>query len=111
MTGSLVWYFGYVDYLHVLKLWMMSKSPSHIPAHDIRVFSLATDVGYGAHSGFKVATLMFTTLPSLVLDYKTNNQWNINVQTPELMHILVLDTHFLGMTPLNDVDHLSHKYE
>ncbi|KAI1145588.1 hypothetical protein F4825DRAFT_443498 [Nemania diffusa] len=111
MTGSLVWYFGYVDYLHVLKLWMMSKSPSHIPAHDIRVFSLATDVGYGAHSGFKVATLMFTTLPSLVLDYKTNNQWNINVQTPELMHILVLDTHFLGMTPLNDVDHLSHKYD
>ncbi|KAI1749840.1 hypothetical protein F4782DRAFT_511720 [Xylaria castorea] len=90
---------------------LVSKSLGDIPAHDIRVFSLATNLGFGDNSLSKVATLMFVTIPSIVKGKNSNNEWEIIIQSPEPGYCLVLDTHFGGMTTMNDVDHLSHRFD
>ncbi|GAW20388.1 hypothetical protein ANO14919_098940 [Xylariales sp. No.14919] len=54
---------------------------------------------------------MFTTIPSLLRDYGSNSEWEITIHTPEPGNFLLLDTHFNGMTTLNDVDPLSHRYD
>ncbi|KAF2973525.1 hypothetical protein GQX73_g157 [Xylaria multiplex] len=90
---------------------LVAKSLGDISAHHVRVFSLATDLGFGNSSLSKVATVMFATIPSRVLDYKSNQEWDIPIQVPEPGNYLVLDTHFSGMTIMNDVDHLSHMYD
>ncbi|KAI0971965.1 hypothetical protein F4678DRAFT_430685 [Xylaria arbuscula] len=90
---------------------LMSTSLGDVPAHSVRVFSLATNLSYGDNSPSKVATVMFSTIPSLVHDSKSRDTWEIPIQTSEAMHYLLLDTHFEGMTAMNDVDYLSHKYD
>ncbi|TGJ85994.1 hypothetical protein E0Z10_g2737 [Xylaria hypoxylon] len=90
---------------------LTSASLGDIPAHNVRVFSLASNLGFGDNSLSKVATLMLLTILSLVHDYKSNAEWNIPIQSPQPGHYLVLDTHFEGMTTMNDVDQLSHKYD
>ncbi|KAJ2988150.1 hypothetical protein NUW58_g4128 [Xylaria curta] len=87
---------------------LVSKNLGDISAHHVRVFSLATELSFGDSSVSKVATLMFAAIPSLVQDYKSKEQWEIPTQGAEPGHRLVMDTHFEGMTTLNDVDHLSH---
>ncbi|KAI0406999.1 hypothetical protein F4802DRAFT_605837 [Xylaria palmicola] len=90
---------------------LVSKGLTDIAAHHVRVFSLATDLGFGDGPPTKVATIMFATVPSLVRDHKSNRQWEISIRVPGHEHCLVLDTQFDGMTTLNDVDPLSHRYD
>ncbi|TRX90263.1 hypothetical protein FHL15_008808 [Xylaria flabelliformis] len=90
---------------------LVSKSLGDILAHDVRVFSLATNLGFGNNSPSKVATLMFSTIPSIIRDKNSKNEWETIIPGPETGHILVLDTHFEGMTTINDVDYLSHRFD
>ncbi|KAI0438618.1 hypothetical protein F4803DRAFT_534503 [Xylaria telfairii] len=90
---------------------LVSKSLGDIPARDVRVFSVTTNLGFGDNSLSKVATLMFATIPSVVRGKNNTKEWEICIQTPKPGHSLVLDTHFEGMTPMNDMDHLSHRFD
>ncbi|KAI0861632.1 hypothetical protein F4860DRAFT_475705 [Xylaria cubensis] len=90
---------------------LVSKSLGDILAHDVRVFSLATNLGFGDDSPSKVATLMFSTIPSIIRDKSSRNEWETIIPGPENGHCLVLDTHFEGMTTINDVDYLSHRFD
>ncbi|KAK3342072.1 hypothetical protein B0T25DRAFT_358324 [Lasiosphaeria hispida] len=83
---------------------------SDIAVNSIRVFSLATTLNHRETSMSKVATLMFLTTPS-ILQYSPPNQdeWPLisSGSQSDGSH-LILDTHFMGMTPLNDVDGSGH---
>jgi hypothetical protein len=76
----------------------------------IRILSLATALTFGETliPPSKVATLMFSSPPSLVLNRSDANEWAVD-QDPDCD--LVLDTHFMGMTPLNDVKDADHVAE
>ncbi|OTA77633.1 hypothetical protein M434DRAFT_382717 [Hypoxylon sp. CO27-5] len=52
---------------------------------------------------------MFLKHPNLIETEKGISEWSIPV--PGLEKPLVLDTHFLGMTPLNDVERETHKFD
>ncbi|KAI1311218.1 hypothetical protein F5Y03DRAFT_324179 [Xylaria venustula] len=90
---------------------LTSTSLGDIPTQSVRVFSLATNLSYGDSSPSKVATVMFSTIPSLVRNNKNKDTWEIPIQKPEPGNHLLLDVHFEGMTAMNDVDSLSHKYD
>ncbi|KAI0100545.1 hypothetical protein GGR51DRAFT_532387 [Nemania sp. FL0031] len=90
---------------------LIAKSLGDISVHDIRVFSLATNLSFGDNSPSRVATLMFLTWPLIVRDSQDKNEWEIPIHIHDSGHCLVLDTHFEGITSMNDVEHLSHKYD
>ncbi|KAI1354798.1 hypothetical protein F5Y01DRAFT_239570 [Xylaria sp. FL0043] len=90
---------------------LVSTSLGDIAAGDVCVFSLATSLGFANSSQSKVATIMFATIPSLVRDNPDANQWEIAIRDPILGHHLLLDTHFEGMTVMNEVDYPSHKFD
>ncbi|KAI9654109.1 MAG: hypothetical protein M1821_006820 [Bathelium mastoideum] len=69
----------------------------------IHVFSLATTLP--AWEPSKVATVMFASPPGLLQETSVH-EWP--VPSRNLDEHLLLDTHFLGMTPLNDVDAAHH---
>ncbi|KAI1098378.1 hypothetical protein F4804DRAFT_324936 [Jackrogersella minutella] len=52
---------------------------------------------------------MFHKLPALLEAGEGNDKWEIPF--PGLETPLLLDTHFLGMTPLNDVEQEQHKFD
>jgi hypothetical protein len=56
----------------------------------------------------KTATLSFIALPSVVEVQIKKGEWKIEggFDRP-----LILDTHFLGLTPLNDVEAQKHEIE
>jgi hypothetical protein len=85
---------------------LVNERLDDIPVHSIHVYSLATTLNFWENLPSKVATIMFDTLPSLILDSPDNDHWAIPSSR------LVLDTNFLGMTPLNDIQPPScHLYE
>ncbi|KAH8586238.1 hypothetical protein B0O99DRAFT_644911 [Bisporella sp. PMI_857] len=75
-----------------------------VPIDDIQVYSLATALLPWENPRSKVATVMFRTLPSLTHNSDGKDQWRIPVEGRHDVDSLTLDTHFKGMTPLNDVD-------
>ena len=77
------------------------------PADSIRVFSLATTLSLHERPPSKVATVMFSTAPTIVALGYAKNEWAI----PPGEGSLILDTHFHGMTPLNDVSPPDHLHE
>ena len=77
------------------------------PADSIRVYSLATTLSLHERPPSKVATVMFSTTPTIVTLGYDKNEWNI----PPGEGRLILDTHFNGMTPLNDVPPTDHLHE
>ncbi|KAI8631124.1 hypothetical protein F5Y19DRAFT_473523 [Xylariaceae sp. FL1651] len=80
-------------------------------AHGIRVFSLATSLSFWEIPPTKVATIMFAAAPSIIQNNYDSREWTIPVQSRGFTYNLILDTHFMGMTPLNDVKPLSHQYD
>lgn len=79
-------------------------------ANGVRVFSLASSLYVYDTSASKVATLMLTSLPSFINDNPDSHEWSLP-KHPGVSNDLILDRHFLGLTPLNDVDRTSHLYE
>jgi len=91
---------------------LVHKRLASIPANSIRVFSLATSLKYWEIPPSKVATVMFSTVPRIVQDNPDKGEWNISPSPHiDLQENLTLDTHFMGMTPLNDASSSCHLYE
>jgi hypothetical protein len=87
---------------------LLSKRFGDIPADSIHVFSLATTLNVWEKPPSKVATVMFTTPPGLFQKF-SENEWSIPSQNDE--ESLIMDTNFMGMTPMNDVDSSQHVSE
>jgi hypothetical protein len=85
---------------------ILSKSLSNHPVDSIRVFSLATTLKFWEDPPSKVATVMFTIPPAVVQEGGDDeDEWSITCGSHVDHHDhLILDTHFIGMTALNDVD-------
>ncbi|RDA86370.1 hypothetical protein CP532_1082 [Ophiocordyceps camponoti-leonardi (nom. inval.)] len=76
----------------------------HVPASFITVYSLATSLAPWENPPTRVATLMFKeTPPFLPRATSDESEWQTLVTLSDKNYILVLDHHFWGMTPLNDV--------
>jgi hypothetical protein len=91
---------------------LLSARLGDVQARDIYVYSLATTLRHWENPSTKVATVMFSLPPSIVLGAPNRQEWNIPARghdrtTPDL----ILDTHFIGMTPLSDTSHLQDPYE
>lgn len=86
---------------------LLSLRLGDFPSDSIRVHSLATTLDFTLNFGesprSKVATIMFQTLPSLIQNSLGKQQWYVQAQGSQNVDV-ILDIHFMGMTPLNDVD-------
>lgn len=71
----------------------------------VKVYSVATTLEYWETPLSKVATAQLdeSIWPSAKAKSKLPEQWEAGC--------IRLDTHFLGMTPLNDVESSKHKFE
>ncbi|KAI1407119.1 hypothetical protein F5Y13DRAFT_175692 [Hypoxylon sp. FL1857] len=87
---------------------LLSGVLGDVRPHDIRIQSLATSLDPWARSPTKVGTLMFRKQPALVETRIGKSEWTFPVVGLEKP--LVLDDHFLGMTPLNDVERERHEF-
>ncbi|KAL1874856.1 hypothetical protein Daus18300_003397 [Diaporthe australafricana] len=77
------------------------------------IYSLAKTSNHWEVPPSKVATLRFRSVPACLLDHVRDRQWNIPMPPaafppPTGSDVLILDTHFEGMTTLNDVDPGQH---
>jgi hypothetical protein len=89
---------------------LLSPRLADIPSDSIQVYSLATTLIAWESPPSKIATVMFQTLPLLIQKSPEEKQWSIPAKGHPNVDNLILDTHFLGMTPLNDVDS-THLFE
>jgi len=82
----------------------------------IRVYSLATALDFTHNFRespcYKVATVMFQSLPFLIQNSLRRQEWSARIATPNLQGFdnIILDIHFMGMTPLNDPES-NHSFE
>ncbi|XMA07283.1 hypothetical protein WAI453_000074 [Rhynchosporium graminicola] len=75
----------------------------------IRIYSLATAQDFTQNfrqlPRSKTSTVMFVTIPSLIHDDPGKQEWRIPGNAPSRnVDDIILDVHFIGMTPLNDVE-------
>lgn len=89
---------------------LLSQRLSDIQSDDICVYSLATTLNSWENPRSKVATVMFQTLPSLIQQMQGKDEWSIPGGSI-LNDGFIMDTNFMGMTPLNDVEPASHLFE
>ncbi|KAI2838585.1 hypothetical protein CBS11350_8057 [Aspergillus niger] len=79
---------------------------------DITVRSLARSLEHWEKSPTKVATVMFKVHPSCVQEKPAGDQWYIPAMgNNRTCRRFILDTHFRGLTPLNDSSHLQTSYD
>ena len=88
---------------------LLSRGFGDVSTNDIRVCSLATTLNSWMASSRKVATVMLKSVPRLLGNQPSATEWQIDVDTQD--EPLILDTHFLGLTPLNDVEAEHHTTE
>lgn len=90
---------------------ILSLNVPGVAEENIRICSLATSLQAWESLPSKVATLMFRgPLPFAgELEDETKSEWTFPLGG--LTDSLVLDTHFLGLTPLNDVSPQLHHAE
>ncbi|KAK4446794.1 hypothetical protein QBC34DRAFT_278713, partial [Podospora aff. communis PSN243] len=77
---------------------------------DIHIQSLAKDVNISDTSSTKTATLRFSKLPSVIQTQHEVSQKEWKIEAPGF-DSAILDMHFLGLTPLNDVEIHNHGYD
>jgi hypothetical protein len=77
----------------------------------IRVLSLATSLNFWESPPSRVATLMFDDIPQLLRDKPSLQEWHIGDRDGRGGPDLILDIHFMGMTPLCDVPESEHRAE
>ncbi|KFA52172.1 hypothetical protein S40293_00599 [Stachybotrys chartarum IBT 40293] len=91
---------------------LVSRRLGDISSDDIQVFSLATSLHFRETPRSKVATIMFKIDPSILSASHDRNEWSISRGMETNCNVdLILDTHFIGMTPLNDVSPKDHAYD
>lgn len=98
---------AHLDRYNATKL--LSEALGDVEPADIHIQSLVMDLDPWARPPTKVGTLMFHKVPKLIEDEKEENEWKVPVVALEKP--LLLDTHFLGMTPLNDVEREQHEFK
>ncbi|KAK3290170.1 uncharacterized protein B0H64DRAFT_368987 [Chaetomium fimeti] len=76
----------------------------NIPVEHVLVYSLARTSDIWDDSLCKVATAQFETLPPSLRKTTGEDEWSIPLPEGAPGQVLLLDTHFKGMTVLNDVD-------
>lgn len=87
---------------------LLSSALEDIPESDIKVASLAKTVEWEKpHS--KIATLQLKSLPAFFRSKLDDEEWDLSNCVG--VDRLILDCHFLGLTPLNDVDRNVHVAE
>ncbi|KAK0724323.1 hypothetical protein B0H67DRAFT_102434 [Lasiosphaeris hirsuta] len=87
----------------------LAQAFGDIDPDDIHLQSLARAVDPWETPSTKTATLRFAKLPSVVQAQISRGEWKI--EGSGLNNALILDSHFLGLTPLNDVGVHKHKYD
>ncbi|KAI1088735.1 hypothetical protein F5B19DRAFT_470013 [Rostrohypoxylon terebratum] len=98
---------GHLDRLGAAEL--LSRELGDIAPTDIAIKSLATSLHSWTATPTKVGTLMFHKVPALLGEREKETEWKLSVVGLE--EDLILDIHFLGMTPLNDVQLEKHKFD
>ena len=81
---------------------LLSRALGDVAFDGVRIFSLATSANPWEKPVTKVATVMLVSVPAIVEAQMNKSQWNLMVDK-DVSYNLILDTHFLGMTPLNEV--------
>lgn len=94
---------GDMDRLAATRL--LCKLMGGIPEQDVHLSSLAWEVDRHSSSRTKTATLTFSTVPTSIKDRDTFFT-DVALSSP-----LIIDDHFQGVTPLNDVPDHTHVYE
>ena len=87
------------------------------PLSNITIWSLADELGLSDDATSKIATVTFQYTPQLLND--DSHEWKIEIRNlnPRLKERhglnrnILFDTHFLGCTPLNNVDKDLHDFE
>ncbi|RCI08651.1 hypothetical protein L249_4799 [Ophiocordyceps polyrhachis-furcata BCC 54312] len=83
---------------------LLASATDRFPASSITVYSLATTLVPWENPPTKVATLMFKETPPFLASATPDEaEWQLPITFLDEAHVLVLDHHFWGMTPLNDV--------
>ena len=102
---------GHVDRLSAAKLLASALRDDVFTFDSVQIFSLALAVDDWKRRRTKVATLMFEKIPTAVDSHSGSvaQEWSFDV--PGLPSPLILDTHFRGMTPLNEVSTAEHEHE
>ncbi|KAL2843331.1 hypothetical protein BJY01DRAFT_264318 [Aspergillus pseudoustus] len=91
---------------------LLSARLGDVSAHNISVFSLATSLKHWEDPLTRVATIMFSTAPSLVQRDLDKQEWHVPARGHDrTLPDLILDTHFMGMTPLSDTSNLEDSYD
>lgn len=76
---------------------------------NIRVFSLAGEVDRTSHLSTQTATITFEPLPACLEARPSHADFTIDVFPQKLP--LIIDEHFQGVTPLNNVPDHEHTHE
>ncbi len=85
---------------------MMSAAFGDITPSDIRIHSLATALWETPPT--RTATLTFERLPSVIQSQVKEGKLKM---AHHVLDGLLLDTEFLGLTPLSEVDAQNHEFE
>jgi len=90
---------------------LLAACAAGVAQHTIRVFSIAHVIDPWTRPPTKTATLTIANF-----DVEAHAQWSSGpgewtLHTPGLPEPLVLDGHFHGFTPLNEVDPEAHRFE
>src|SRR5687767_5114245 len=89
---------------------VLSDAIEGLAKESIRIYSLATTVRPWENPPSRVATLMFVgPIAFLASSDAHKTQWTFPLR--DQPGSLVLDTNFLGITPLNDVELAAHQAE
>lgn len=98
---------GHVD--RQLAAEILAQSLGDIAFQHIRIASLAHAVAEWSHVPTKTATVTFDKTPAIINAASAKEEWKIVV--PALAKPLILDSHFQGVTPLNDVTESEHTHK
>lgn len=83
-----------------------------LPAHHVVVYSVATTLDKWEVLPSKVATLQLKSVPARLQNANDDeDEWRIVMAEQAPGHVLILDIHFKGLTPLNDVEPARHFVE
>ncbi|KAH8894176.1 hypothetical protein GQ53DRAFT_744927 [Thozetella sp. PMI_491] len=98
---------GHVDRLEAVGI--LSRSLQDVGRDDIHIRSLAAAVDPWERQPTRTATLTFEKTPALIAAHSELGEWKIPVTG--LGSPLLIDTHFFGLTALNDVSPAEHRYD
>lgn len=85
---------------HCVRRYQRSVCPHSIPSHELEPVGTTSDQSGNSHLSGNTA---------FITDNTNRNEWALPVEGLE--EPLILDSHFLELTPLNDVDYYKHELE